>query len=92
MATKKKKSDIDDDKVHVDFVGKEALFIRRVAFLTERSNNEVGKMLIGLLMKAHQNVNVQIVPGAEIKAKNGNETIKFSEQAEISVQIELGGL
>ncbi len=93
MAKEQKKISIyEDDKVHIDFVGKEAAFIRRVAYLTERSNNDVGKLLIGLLMRAHQKVAIQLKPDAEITGKNKDDKMKFSNEAEIIVQIDLGDL
>lgn len=92
MTVKKKKTDYDEDIVHVDFKGKRALFIRRIAYLTERSNNEAGNMLIDLLMAAHQKISVELKPNAEIPAKGNKEAVKFNQTAETVVRIDLDEL
>jgi len=88
MATKKKKSEvIQDDKVHVDFVGEPALFIRKVAFKTGRSNSETGNLLIGLLMKMEETTTVELKPDAQIPGKEAQKPVRFKKITQLKVEI-----
>jgi hypothetical protein len=61
MAEKKSKTNADqDNKVHVDFVGECAFFIRKFAFDTGKSNNDAAHILMRLIQSAEETTTITV--------------------------------
>lgn len=90
-AQKKKKAQFDDNKVHIEYAGTTAMFIRKIAFATGRSNNEIGHMLIDLIKSVHVVTTIEFKPGSQIQSKDSSKSVKLEKQAQTVIEIDFDG-
>lgn len=87
MANKKTKSELkQDDKVHVDFTDECAIFIRRFAFETKKSNNDAAHALMRMIISAEETTAVTMKP-TEFPTEHGKPPIKFKTKVIKQIRI-----
>jgi hypothetical protein len=79
----------NDDKVHVDFAGDIALFIRKFAFDTGKSNSEAAHALMRLIISAEETTTVLIQKEAEFKTVTGKPPRIFKNKSIKQIKIAL---